>query len=281
LINRTAEEDGFKACKYTHFGTGWDAVSVISNPLDKVEYYLNSTLVGLTLNGVEFPLGVSTVQVIAYYGAITDICTFTVTVNRICPTVSDADGNGNTYAVVSVAGLCWTENLKATKYTTGTFIEFAEPYYSPEYPDITTNTNNFGLLYTWYSAMGVDEGDDIQVPGTNQGICPVGWHIPTQTEFRQLDMWEAIDLKSTSYWITPGTNLSTFDSRGAGKYSGATDRYIDLLGTTTYWSCEGVDKNAGGFSLTYYTIHCEGMSTTIPKIDGISVRCVWDGYVCP
>ena len=290
MDDKIVEEDYFKACKYTHAGTGWDAenFTLIAHPFDDIEYYINGILSpsGATLNGAEFPVGVSTVEVIAYSGAFSDTCYFDVTVERACPSVSDPDGDGNTYTVSKVAGLCWTANLKTTTYMNSTPIEFAEPYFSTIYPDIASNTNTFGLLYTWYSAVGVDEGSSmLPVPNASgyiQGICPAGWHVPTQAEQAALNIWSAKDLKSTHHWLVPGTNLSTYDSRGAGKYNASIDRYIDLLGFTGYWASNaGADANAPYISITYYMDDCDPEANTTSKLDGLSVRCVWDGEACP
>ena len=285
LTDKVVKEDGPYACKYTHSGTGWDAktAALIPNPFDNVKYYLNGVLTNPenTLNGVEFPLGLSQVMVEAFFDILIDTCYFNVYVERVCPTVSDPDGDGNTYPVTSVGGLCWTSNLKTTTYTNGNEIAFAKPYYSSIYNDVEANTNNFGLLYTWYSALGIPEGDNTQVPANYQGICPDGWHIPTQAELDQLNVWTARDLKSTSYWIQPGTNLSGFDSRGAGKFLVAVGKCVDLYGYTGYWAS---DADPGLFapyiSLLYYLDNCDILMGEIDKNDGISVRCVWDGEGC-
>jgi len=285
LTDKTVKEDAPYACKYTHSGTGWDAktASLITVPFDSVKYYINGILTntGTTLNGAEFPLGTSQVMVETFFELSSDICSFKVIVERVCPLVSDPDGDGNTYSVTQVAGLCWTSNLKTTTYTNGNEIAFAKPYYSSLYNDMEANTNNFGLLYTWYSALGLPEGSNTQIPSNYQGICPDGWHIPTRAEFSLLNIWLAKDLKSIDYWVKPGTNLSGFDSRGAGKYLVAIGKCVDLYGFTGYWAS---DAEPGLFapygSLLYYLDTCDILMDEIDKNDGISVRCVWDGEGC-
>jgi uncharacterized protein (TIGR02145 family) len=41
----------------------------------------------------------------------------------------------------------------------------------------------YGLLYGWYTAM-----DSVEAEGT-RGICPEGWHIPTDAEWDSLTVW--------------------------------------------------------------------------------------------
>jgi len=289
MVDRTAEEDYYRACRYTHVGTAWDAITLVAEPLDSAQYYINGILYSsgetASLNGAIFPIGVSQVMVIGFSGSTPDTCEFTVTVELACPP-NAIDDEGHIYTVTKVAGLCWTSNLRATKYSdlAANDIAFARPYYSPLYPDVAAHDTIFGLLYTWYSAVGIPEGSSsLPTPGTGgliQGICPVGWHIPSQAEWDLLGAYSAQDLKSTQYWLVPGTNLTGFDSRPAGRYKGSIDQFVDLLGFTGYWSCDvASSQNAQSFTFTYYCSQIEEIVTD--KADGLSVRCVWNGETCP
>ena len=95
-----------------------------------------------------------------------------------------------------------------------------------------------------------------------------------------MTLYPANDLKSTDYWIVPGTNLTGFDSRPAGKYNGAIDRFEELYGFTAYWSYNAnPSETANTFTFTYY---CDKpQDAPILKSDGLSVRCIWDGEDCP
>jgi len=69
----------------------------------------------------------------------------------------------------------------------------------------------------------------------SKGICPNGWHIPTQAEWNLLNIYPVQQLKSTQYWLVPpvaGTDDFGFDARPAGRYNGSIDRYEDLYGFT-------------------------------------------------
>jgi uncharacterized protein (TIGR02145 family) len=272
MIDRTANEDYYQAGYYTHAGADWDAVlAFASQLLDSIRYIINDTTIisgtAATLNDVQFPVGVSEVIVVGYLGDISDTCQFTVTVIRACPATT-TDIHGNIYDVVALpAGVCWTTNLRATRYANGDPIEFARVYQ----PGIANHDSIFGLLYTWYSAMNVAT----PTRGLVQGICPDGWHLPSQAEWALLDAYDAEHLKSADHWLTPGTNATGFNSRPAGRYDSATDRFVDLYGFTGYWASDNTpNQNAHAFILNYY---CDTpISSEILKSDGLSVRCILD-----
>jgi len=274
LSIKVAEEDYYRAKKYTHTGTDWDAI--IISVVDHIEYIVNGELLPTpTLDGFEFPLGLSTVKIKAYFMAITDACEFNVFVERVCPpTISDDEGNE--YKVTKLAGLCWTDNLKATKYAINLGegkIPFAEPYNSTLYPNTGNyNFDTFGLLYDWHSALGATAGDK-----PAQGICPEFWRIPSQEEWARLDAFPAEDLKSTQFWLVPGIDKYGFDARPAGLYNGATGRYENLYGFAGWWSSSelGVmSSTAHYFSFNYYCSHL--LQEVMQKGNGLSVRCVMD-----
>ena len=89
-------------------------------------------------------------------------------------TVKDIDGNG--YNTVSIGSQCWLkENLKVTKNPSGTGIT----RYC--YDNDTNICNTDGGLYEWDTAM-----DSSNQEGA-QGICPNGWHIPSDSDFYILE----------------------------------------------------------------------------------------------
>jgi len=279
LEDKTVDEDAPKAGFYTHSGSGWDAeiASIIAQPFDSVKYYINGTLTttGATLHGAQFPVGLSEVMVVAYFSTNSTICNFTVYVERVCPLVSDPDGDGNTYPVTKLAGMCWTSNLKTTKYTDGTDVPWAKPYTSAQYPDGAQNTIDFGLLYTWYSAINDGSGRTTFV----QGICPDGWRIPSAEELQLLTAFDANELRNTNFWLKPNNNnnLLKFDARGAGFYNNATHRFEDLYGYTAYWSSDTPENS--DFTSICACIHyfCNQVEMVqIKKTEAISVRCVME-----
>ncbi len=105
------------------------------------------------------------------------------------PTVTDVDGN--VYNTVQIGGQCWMrENLRTTKYADGTSISqgnsssYSMSYWS--YPNNdASNKETYGLLYNWKAAMRNDTSSDATPSGV-QGICPIGWHVPSDAEWKIL-----------------------------------------------------------------------------------------------
>jgi uncharacterized protein (TIGR02145 family) len=118
-----------------------------------------------------------------------------------------------------------------------------------------------------------DEGD------FTQGICPDGYHIPTQEEWSRLQQYAASQLRSKNYWLDPpggGTDNFDFNALPAGWYNGQIDRYVDLYGFAGWWAVEDNDSptTANYFRITYY---CDYIEEEVKnKTDRLSVRCVMD-----
>jgi uncharacterized protein (TIGR02145 family) len=123
--------------------------------------------------------------------------TFTIPINpdgdsKSCPntpTLTDVDSN--IYNTVQFGEQCWMrENLRTTRYADGTPIEHGSnaspntPYWY--YPmDDAANKPNYGLLYNWPAVVRGVMGSAANPSGV-QGICPDGWHVPSDAEWTQL-----------------------------------------------------------------------------------------------
>ena len=92
------------------------------------------------------------------------------------PTVTDVDGN--VYQTVKIGNQCWMrENMRTTHYADGTAI--AGEYYIP------TGPQEYGYLYKWATVMH-DMPSSALNPSGVTGICPTGWHVPSDAEWTQL-----------------------------------------------------------------------------------------------
>lgn len=216
-----------------------------------------------------------------------------------CPsTVTDIDGN--VYNVVSIGSQCWMkENLKTTKYKNGDTIPSglnntqwqnttagAWAYYS----DSSQYNNIYGKLYNWYAVADA------------RGICPTGWHVPTDIEWNQLVKYldpqadtscltcsqspiaggfmKAVgDLQSgTGLWRSPNTGAS--DSSGfSGLPGGARDDsgvYSNSWGYNgIWWSSSAFDFNyAWAWGLTTFGSYVNRGNSSHES--GFSVRCIKD-----
>ncbi len=111
---------------------------------------------------------------------------------RLPPTVTDIDGN--VYETVLIGDQCWmAENLKVTHYRDGTPIDHVTDDTEWAGLDVTetgaycaydndpTNIETYGLLYNWYA---VDDPSD---------LAPEGWHVPTDEEWQELEIYLGMD----------------------------------------------------------------------------------------
>ena len=194
--------------------------------------------------------------------------------------------DGFTYHTVRVGCECWLqENLRNTHYADGTDVPG-----SMVYGDDPANEEDYGRLYTWYSAVKVPEGDNTAVPADSvaptggtyvKGICPDGWALPTLSQYD--DLWQngygtsGVKDKDTRYWLPgyAGTDPNSyFNARGAGYYDPATGRYYNLLGDTYFWSSDESTDMYNGYCAVITHICPELMSQKQLKGRGQSVRCV-------
>ena len=193
------------------------------------------------------------------------------------------DANNNTYNTLFVGPYCWTkQNLQPTHYmningTRGDSIPNAMIYYSVEHPDEEANLEQYGRLYTWYSAVNIPENSNqplvYDTADFVRGICPTGWHIPTLVNMESLVSFGAPALKSTILWLRPGNNSTDFTAYPAGFYNPNTDRFENLLGETRYWTTES--EGSGSAQNGVLTHQCdEILIQTDTRNYGFSVRCV-------
>ena len=113
---------------------------------------------------------------------------------------------GVTYNTVLIGTQCWFKenlNVGAMIGNTETPDNTAPTLNDPStvqkwcYDDSTTYCDSEGGLYTWAEANALPNACNstyCSVPTPNQGICPPGWHIPTDEEFYTLE----------NYLTTPG-----------------------------------------------------------------------------
>ena len=137
------------------------------------------------------------------------------------------------------------------KVTIGTQTWFAENL-NYDVPDNTTdvcynNSNDncvkYGRLYNWSTAMnGVSSSN--KVPSEVQGVCPVGWHLPSNGEWTQLTDYvggtskAGTKLKSSAGWnsysgVPFGTDEYGFSALPGG--SGYSDGYFINAGYYGDW----------------------------------------------
>jgi len=122
-----------------------------------------------------------------------------------------ADIDGNVYKTIIINGKEWmAENLRVTRYRNGLSITDVWPADGSE-----ANVDTYGRLYSWYEVnKHVAEGD----PGYN--IAPEGWHVPTDEEWKELEMYLGMSQSEADGDGVRGTNEGS-------KLAGRADLWFD------------------------------------------------------
>lgn len=243
-------------------------------------------------------------------------CSISVSVIEASSAVSDTgrvkDYDGNTYKTVQIGSQWWmAENLKTTHFSNGTGIPLIDDVESWDkldydekamcyYNDSIAYTGEYGALYNWAATMNGAESSET-VPSYVRGVCPAGWHIPSDEEWMVLEMalgmtyeeawlmaWrgshEGTKMKATHGWDSCGNgiNSSGFSALPAGirsnnglfSYKGQSTHFwssTEYVNITTHAFNRQLDYNQpyiGWFQASHYYGY--------PKDFGFSVRCVKD-----
>ena len=208
--------------------------------------------------------------------------------DNCCP-AAVMDYEGNVYPTVKIGSQCWLkENLKSIKYNDGTAITNVTD--NTEWSNLTTEAycwydndsatyaDTYGALYNWYAVE-------------TEKLCPSGWHVPTDEEWKELEMylgmsqsqadsvgWRGTDqgdkLKSTIGWSggANGTNESGFTALPGGNRK--VDGTYDYSGThALFWTAT---EHSSPYS--WRRILINGNSQVYRdgyhKVNGRSIRCL-------
>ncbi len=157
------------------------------------------------------------------------------------------------------------------------------------YDNDASNCTKYGRLYTWATAVGKAEdecgyGHDCTTLGTGnvQGVCPAGWHVPTQDEWNALfDVVGGKDvagkmLKSMNVWpfLQNSEDAFGFSALPAG-YRSFSGNYDKEGNDAFFWSSTEINNGEACFMYFYSNTWDAGESDR-PKDTGNSVRCLKD-----
>jgi len=159
------------------------------------------------------------------------------------------DYSGQIYNTVLIGTQCWMkENLNV-----GVMINSSQNQTNNSqiekycYDDDPTNCIEYGGLYQWGEMMNYT-GSSSSIPSGRQGICPMGWHLPSNPEITLLITQlggEAVaggKMKEDGYvhWDPPNlgaTNESGFTAIGSGRRHNSTPFFMQLKTNCQIWSC--------------------------------------------
>lgn len=220
-----------------------------------------------------------------------------------------ADIDGNVYKTIQIGDQIWmAENLKVTRFSNGNPITLvtstaewdAFTYANADkaycyYDNSTLNLSIYGALYTWAAALNGNSGSDNNPSGI-QGVCPTGWHIPGDQEWKVMESYlgmnpsvlndfgsrgtdEGGKLKEagTVHWYTPNTgatNETGFTALPGGERT-STGSFTGKTTSAYFWTTAPDlvnSNNAITRSLNWGTSTVYRSSQN--KLYGISVRCV-------
>ncbi len=230
-----------------------------------------------------------------YTTIVTDVPTGNKTITFDFINCMDADSNY--YPVVIIGTQTWmAKNLKTTKYNDNkaiplvtnntTWANTTTPAYCWYNNNEAAYKNLYGALYNWHT---VDTGN----------FCPVGWHVPSDDEWKTLEMylgmsqsdadaqgWRGKDEgiggnlkeRGTEHWASPNigaTNESGFSALPGGLRHFNDGSYMDLRKYAAFWSSTEYSSNSAWYR-TQYFIRSDIERYYDSKKFGGSVRCVKD-----
>jgi uncharacterized protein (TIGR02145 family) len=121
-------------------------------------------------------------------------------------TVDDkvVDIDGNVYSYVKIGDQLWMgEDLIVTRYADGTVLRdytndaswsnlnAGNSWADAGYSIYDFATKDQRVYYTWAATMGATADKPAissdSLPGNVQGVCPAGWHVPSDKEWKQLE----------------------------------------------------------------------------------------------
>jgi len=178
-------------------------------------------------------------------------------------------------ACYAVGGMCY--GYSGSYYTTITNAE------------AQANCDRYGRLYDWVTAMALDASCKTsncsdKISAKHKGICPSGWHIPTQAEWNTLSSYVENDqgcsicaakhLKANCGWSSSGNGFDTYGFAalpGGGGFGS-----VGSIGYYGYWwsATERDDSTAYLNFMFYgsYAVHQDNFY----KFYRFNVRCIMD-----
>lgn len=191
----------------------------------------------------------------------------------------ETDADGNSYETVQIGDQCWlAEDLRTTKYRDGSSIPNVTG--DNEWAGLSTgawvyyanddlNSDVIGKLYNWFAV------------NDSHGICPTGWKIPTDDDWKNLEIElgmisdEANNVEWRGTDINVGNKLQASDGFSADlNGSRAPNGAFSAGGRNgSWWSSSASD----GTTVWTRLLHADFSGvyrSNSNKSFGLSVRCI-------
>lgn len=199
------------------------------------------------------------------------------------------DRDGKIYGTLWIGSQCWMkDNLnQGIRMDQNTNMSMNGQWDKYCYDDLESNCDKYGALYQWDEIMGYTT-----TPGI-KGICPTGWHIPTDAEWKYAEgiidtqyptgdpVWDGtgargtdvgLRMKSASDWYNNnGNNASGFRALPGGKtYAGSSS---SVHYSAYFWTS---DQNGSAAWMRAFFSGNQSTRDSYSKLNGYSLRCIRD-----
>ncbi len=221
--------------------------------------------------------------------------TFQFASNIPCPGIPTIEYEGQVYNTVQILSQCWMkENLNV-----GTMISGSEQMSNNGiiekycYNNETDSCNKYGGIYQWNEMMSYTNQPE------SQGICPQGWHIPSDDEWKILSgvtdsqyfigdtIWNewfysgydaALNLKKNTEWYLGGngTNYYGFSALPGGAYFDTTIQFYNIGVYILFWTSTELSQYGSGILRGLYSSEDMIFRDFNGKMTGNYVRCIKD-----
>ena len=202
--------------------------------------------------------------------------------------------DNKTYWVKKIGSNCWmmtdlaydgggnnehgdTKNIQSATYG----MDYSQPHYYknsgmafttyPSEPSTsTTGLGQYGYLYTYCAAMGGQPGacrtGTVGTVDSGQSICPVGWRLPSATDFGSLT--------SSLGAASNAADLNTMKSEWMTQMGGQWYESYSLQGTfSSYWSATGNGNGAARTMRMDSSVNLVNPLGSENRRKGLGVRC--------
>ena len=210
---------------------------------------------------------------------------------EICGNAIDDNSNGTVdegcYTSVNICGIYWMDkNFEGTTYRNGDVI--------PQVTDAAVWAALTTGAWCWYNndpAMGAIYGKlyNYYAITDTRGIAPVGWHVPTGSNFADLQTCEeasAIDVAAgtlkeagTVHWVSPNagaTNSSGFIGLPGGNRRSIDGSFTEINERGTFWTTQYYTDDTWLVIDLFYSTADLPYLNAVGKGYGLSLRLVKD-----
>lgn len=197
--------------------------------------------------------------------------------------------DGNEYNWVQIGDQVWmAENLAYLPSVTGSQ---TTPYYyvygyngtDVNAAKATANYTTYGVLYNWPAAMAGSASSTTNPSGI-QGVCPAGWHLPSDAEWTELTNYLTsyaggkLKETGTTHWNSPNTgatNETGFTALPGGRRNyGGSFSYVGNYGY--WWSATESSTGYAWYRAMDYSYSSVSRAYNLGNGLGFSVRCLRD-----